>query len=745
MSDFKVHSAGGTSISTLPGFGSKGEEEELGRKGKRHLKKMLRKLEGKFSSYPHLMAIKPRERYIFRSDYFLIDDQYCAIMAYFHDEGANDDYPAFWGVDRIPGLLKDGVTAVILEQVVRRPQDWVESNMSNSERVEKLDSREQETGGTNKSRRKSAKASHDLTVVTSELLDGASYLQVHSRLLLKAPNLETLERTVETMGQIYQDRFSTLRVDVYHGEQRKELSTLFDRNRYKRGKGFGFTSEEYAGSYHLVTNGLSDPAGEYVGYMVGEVNTGAVLFDVDKWNHHVVIADPTVEPFLNRARYGDMWGSKVGQAALLRNHRVVHIVLNGANLDEIGPKLGGLTVRLDMTKGDINMLEMFGTHEEELAIFPTHLDKIVLMLEQAYATTDSDRSVIRGSLKDTLNQFYIDQRMWLNNAKENRSKLRIVGIPHNQVPRIQDLVTYFNSRYKALSNSTARDDEMLHAYNVLGMAFKDMLDNSGDLFNTYTNDEIDYVGEAQRVIYDFSALLRRGKGVAMAQLVNVIGFAVSNLKVGDVLVIHGAERIDAGIKEYVEDQLDHLYDRGGRVAYVYDKIESMIAEQDFNSFDAADWTTLGPMRDAIVEDYKMSLAQAIPPDLVNVITSRDKKITYLRRGHSNVVFATDLALGVNPNRQEQRVAAEIKSLQRLQAMRVRRQRAKERDLLTSVGEDAEAERLAGVSPKVLTPVLESNPKVASVPQRRPNIPRTTRLMPRSQSPGARPKTLPFQG
>lgn len=664
-------SAGGSTRQTLPGMTNEQHDVEVSKKSKRAMARALRKLQGSFVAYPHLLALKPRERYVFHSDYFKIDNQYATVLAYFHDEGANDDYPAFWGVDRIPGYLGQDVSVVLLEQVSRRPQDWVDSNMANAERVDKLDVREQAQGGTNKTKRVSSRASLDLEVVTAEILDTAAYLQVQSRILVKAPTLEGLERAVERLGQMYMDRFSSLHAEPYHGEQRKELSTLLARNEVKRGKGFGFTSIEYAGSYNLVTNGLSDPAGEYVGRMTGEVNTGAVIFDVDKWNHHVVIADDTIESMLGRAKYGDMWGSKIGQSALLRNHRVVHIILNGADMDKLGPSLNALTVRLDMTRGDINMLEMFGKTEDELSIFPTHLDKVVLMVEQAYATTDSDRSIIRGSLKDTLNNFYVDQRMWYPNAMVNRQRLRIVGIPHKQVPRIQDLVTYFETRYTALARSSARDEKLMNAYKVLQMAFNDMLENSGDLFNTYTNEEIDHVADAQRVIYDFSALLHRGRGFAMAQLVNVIGFAVSNLGEGDVVVIHGADKIDAGIKQYVDEQLSHLFDRGGRVAYIYANADLMIKDQNFNRFDAADWTILGPMREVVVEKYTKALAQAIPPDLIKLITTRGEKISYLRRGHTNVVFSTDLALGVNPQREESRTRAQIASARRALARQIR--------------------------------------------------------------------------
>lgn len=639
----------------------------MSKKERRAAERQIRRLKGTFTDYPHLMAIKPREGYLFRSDYFTIDSTHACILGFFHDESAQDDFGAFWGIDRIPAGLGDKVSVIVFEQVRRMGKNWIESHISSSETLENLESGEQHQSGTNRTRRKAAKASSDIDEVTIELNNGASYLHVHNRLLVKAPTLQDLDEAVDRIRRLYVDRFGTLEIAAYPGEQRPELSSMFRKNDKKRGRGFHYTSTEFAGSHSLVTNGLNDPSGEYVGSMLGDVNNSAVLFDVNDYEHHVVVADSTVNPLLGRAHVSDMWGSKVSQSCLLNNGRVVHLVLDAANLDVLGPKLSGITARLDMNSGDINMFEMFGDRSEELAIFPAHLEKLVLMAEQSYESTDSDRSIIRGSLKETLTTFYIDKGMWARNAKENRERLRLVDLDHRHVPRLQDLVSYFDTKYKELANSTARDDEALHAYSVLRLVFTDLLDNNGALFNTYTSDEIDSVAAARRVIYDYSKLLRISKGVAMAQLVNTIGFAVDSLGLGDTVVIHGTEYIDKGVKEYIETQLERLFARGGRVAYLYNDIDKMLADSKFNHFDRADWTVLGPMSDATVAAYQAQLAQDIPPDLEHLVTSKGQNLAYLRRGVTNVVFHLDLALGVNPARAAQREEAERKVAATLRA------------------------------------------------------------------------------
>ncbi|MFI5705163.1 hypothetical protein ACIA78_34635 [Streptomyces xanthochromogenes] len=631
----------------------------------------VKHLEGTFDAHPHLLALKPKEKYLFRSDYFEVDGSVACILAYFHDDAAHDNFAAFWGIDRIPDGLDDRVTAVVLEHVKRMDEKWIDSYIKQSEKLDRLDANEQEETGTASSKRKAAKISGDLGITIGEIQDGASYLSVHNRLLLKAPDLATLDDTIDRVTRLYIDRFGTLKAAPYAGEQRQELSGLWKNNEKKKGKGFHFTSTELAGSYSLVTNGLNDRGGEYVGYMVGDVNNSAVLMDVNAYDHHAIVADATLSEYLDRQRVANMWCSKISQAALLNNGQVVHLILDGANLDKLGPKFERLTSRVDLNQGDVNMFEMFGEEEDELTVFSAQMEKLKLMFEQLYETSDGAiGSIIRSALEDTATDFYVEQGMWRHNAKEQRHRLRVVNIPHTQVPRLQMFVSYVATAHKALLNSSKTDPDQLRAYNVLRGIANAMLSTNGDLFNNHTASTVDGVRDSRRVVYDFSRLMRRGKGVAMAQLVNIVGFAVGKLGLGDTVIIHGTEHIDDRVKKYIKDQFDHMYERGGRVVYSYNDVDTMLADSDFNKFDAADYTLFGPMRDGTVAEYQKQLHQRIPPDLAQLITTRGENLMYLRRGVSNVVFHLDLALGINPYREAQRRQVRLEAARAEEAARM---------------------------------------------------------------------------
>lgn len=619
-------------------------------KPSKRLSRKDKKPDYSFKAYPHLLEIKPKEKYIFHSDYFQVDNGYGCILSFFHTEGANDNFGPFWGIGKIPAGLEDGVTTICFEQVRRMSEGWLHDHQSRTEGIAEMNENEQDRGGSNTSRGKAHRNSDDLAVIASELQDGAAYLHVHYRLLVKAPSLDMLDRAIAHIDRIYIERFGTLSAAPYHGEQRSELSHLFSKNEKKKGKGFYFTSTEFAGSYGLVTHGLEDPTGEYVGYMVGDVNNSAVLFDVNKYSDHIVVVNENFNEKLGRVRVSDMWGSKISQSCLLNNGRVVHIVLDGANLNRLGPKMKNLTSKIDMNHGDVNMFEMFGDEKDELTIFPMQMKKLTLMAEQLCTTSDADRALIHGSLEDIATKFYIDNRMWYDNAVSNREKLRIVGIPHDQVPKLEMFVSYLDTRYKAIVTQSNRDDELLHAVNVLRITFKSLLANNGDLFNTTTKATIDRVRDGRRVIYDFSHLIQRGTGIAMAQLVNIIGFAVGSLGKGDTVIIHGAELIDDSIKVFITSQFDMLYEKGGRVAFLYNNMDKMLADKAFNQFDKADYTIFGNMTETAISDYQKLLGQDIPADLARLIANKSDTVCYIRRDFDNVVFKLDLALGIKKKR-----------------------------------------------------------------------------------------------
>lgn len=629
------------------------DDDDFDEPEKKGIAKLFQKKKPKkeytFEDNPHLLTLRPHEQYMFFSDYIRIDDDtYTCILAMFHNNGAMDRFGQFWGLNLLPHNLPKTTKVIRFEQVNRMTDDWVGEHQTRAEKVAEANAGEQGRGGTNTTKRKAGRASTDLEVIAAEILNGATYLHVQYRLQVISPSLRELDAAVDQIRKDYIDAFASLTVEPYQGEQKKELSTLLRNNSMKLGTGYYYTSTEYAGSYNLVTHGIEDHDGEFVGHMTGDVNNSAVLFDIDYYPKNIVIADSVFDDrYQERVHRSNVWGSKIAQAAILNNHKVIHFLLSPVDMNMISPKFESFTNFVNMTKGDLNMFELFGSEEDELVAFPRHLEKIKIMTEQISPPTDDDRTIIRGSLDEVLTRFYIDSKMWVANAQENRDKLRLVGIPHGQVPRLEQLVMNLDQKHKALMASNVVDGEQVHAYGILKTIFRSMLTSNGDLFNTVTSDVFDTVTEKRRVIYDFSELLQRGKGIAMAQMINVITYALSGLGAGDVAIFHGCDNIDSkDVKDYLKREFDFLYKRGGRTCLIYDDVSAYMTDLDFNQAIRADYTITSTMAPADADLYEKEFGIELPGSLKSLITAPQSVNNYLHRGVDNIVFKPDLYVGI---------------------------------------------------------------------------------------------------
>lgn len=596
-------------------------------------------------------AIKPKQKYEFKSDYFEVDGAYATILTVMHHQDADDNLGHFWGINLIPRNIDASVSVRKIEHVARMSESWVESHQGRAEGLLNNQANETERDGSLTARQRLNKRQQGLLDIANDLMNGSSYLRVAIRLFVKAPTLDLLDDSVGKINRQYKDRFDTVFAAPYVGEQRRELSTLLGKIDNKMGRNFMFTSAEFAGSYSLVTRGIEDPRGEYIGQMEGDVNNSAVLMDIDKYDNHVVIAGNAKAQSLSNwdfkgERGVDVWGAKLGMNALLRNKRVVHLVLNRAKVADIGIDLSDITSNVNMAQGDINPFELFGAREDELSIFPAHLEKIALMVEQLQSMgAEKDRARIIGALKEVLNDFYVHRKMWARNAQRNRDALRIVGIPHDEVPQLPVFQSYLDMEYDKQVKSPNKDHEVMNAFGFLRTVFQDMMDSNGDLFNTITSDVIDRAAVSSRVIYDFSSLLKRGRGLMMAQFVNALSFAVGSLTEGDLVVLHGAEHLTGGIKQYVRDKFDELNDNGVRVAYIYASVDKMVADAAFNQFVHADYTLLGGMAATTIQAYETAIGQDVPMSLKTLLDHRERYRYYLRRGFDNIVFASDIQMG----------------------------------------------------------------------------------------------------
>ena len=131
-------------------------------------------IEGNLKEFPNLMRIKPKESYVFRSNYYMCDGNYFVILSFFYNFGAVDDFPAFWGIDLIPSGLDDDISVTNIETVERMSDGWVKEHQSQAENVAQMNTTEQANPGSSKMNRlKAGKREMDLNQIALEIQAGA--------------------------------------------------------------------------------------------------------------------------------------------------------------------------------------------------------------------------------------------------------------------------------------------------------------------------------------------------------------------------------------------------------------------------------------------------------------------------------------------------------------------------------------------------------------------------------------------
>ena len=597
----------------------------------------------------NLGEILPKYCYFFHSDYFDVGNEVAQILTIVTRNDVDRKKSPFWGVLLFPRNLGKNVRGRLLNQISTKDDNWIKDNLSQAEKAIQQEFKDYMSKDLDLDAETVTYKVHDLKQIHADVRSGA-YHGVEFKVLLKAPTLEELDRAREAY-RIALKSFEGVRAEVFEGQQRDDFERLFSSPDKQLGASFNkkmFSSQELAGNYYLVSKGINDLTGEYVGLSKGDINNTAAIFDVDDWIDNIVVASDyaartssiSSEEVQKKARSATLWGKKIAEAALLENHRVVHIVLDGTEMDRVGVDLSQITVKLEMGRGAINPFQIFGRRDKQISSYPEATEKLRLMIKQI--STELNDTDLKKYLTEILKDFYIDKGLWKANAQENESILSLVGIPNNEYPLLKDFIKYlavYYTKYVKENNSQAID-----SVSKLQSAFGTMREENGDLFNKITDERVNIAHNMPQAIYDFSNISGRGGGIAMAQLINTLSYATQSLERGDVLIIHGTEYISDSVKDFVKLTLEKLRKSDVRIAYLYDDVSKAIEDAEFNRLSNADYTLFGAMSDEALEKYSNVIKASIPNALKEQLTTKNDLIYYLSRGREKFLFELDLVL-----------------------------------------------------------------------------------------------------
>lgn len=598
---------------------------------------------------PLLKSIVGKHGIIFHSDYMEIDNHVGQILTVIDREGADRDKPKFWMTYLIPRNLGDHVEARLMMPIETMTESWTNNAQSNSEVVKGSQTAQAVDTDASKDAQIANARAIDLQLISSDLNSGDKYLATQLKIFLKADNLPALDAARVRLNQtLISYNFGGVRVVPFEGQQRDEYESLLSAPMDHISKPQMFTSYELAGSYNLLTHGITDPAGEYVGAMQADVNNSAVLLDVDNYQDTVVVASKDAaqtasisEEELKGNRNSTLWGVKLAQSALLNNHKVVHFVMNYTHPNRVGADLSDISLNLNMNHGLINPFQMFGKREDQLSIYSAHNEMLRLMAKQI--SSDLQPQDLNKVLPDIMKRFYVQYGIWQDNPKTNFDLLRAVTLPNRDYPILSRFNTYMAEALQSALQRHASNE--VHSIERLQGVFDRMEGDDGDLFNVRTSNKLTEAQNYPQVFYDFSKLLDRSESVAMAQLLNVVGYATSALRDGDVLILHGANAIRKSVKEYLTKHVfARLRQRGVRTVFLYDDVDSCLDDAKFCRLDHADYTVFGTMTAKNVSRYQEVIDATLPDPLSAAIQTKIPTLFFLSRGIDKVIFIQDLVL-----------------------------------------------------------------------------------------------------
>lgn len=613
-----------------------------------------------------LSKITPTKGFEFHSDYFILDNKwYCTYVTVIAKQGANRKLFPMWGIQLLPTNLGNNTTARLFMSVKAETPKWIEKYQQQADALAANQHNAAKNSNKSKHQTMSAMRIEDVQQISEDLTqNNDSYLGVSFKILLKTDSLEHLDNAIHKLNRAYatEANFGGIRVEPYDGEQDIEVQNVFSSPDTHVGGVYHFTSSELAGSYNILTQGINDITGEYVGDLRGETNHNAIIWDINDFRDHVVIGSKfsasTVHGpvHFSNPRFRDaqivkskrqdyqaqgttMWGVKLAQAALASNHKVVHLVLNGERVQDLGVDLSQSTAYVPMQNGAINPFEIFGDRERPLPAYAAHKSKLRLLIQQFNPELTS--TDLRKYFSSLIDDFYIDNKMYRKDGDRHPEKLRLI-INHDQYPTLNKFMVYLANSEKTNVRQEAE------AIQRIETAFAAMSENP-DIFDLQTSAVIDDADKAPQIIYDFSSLSERDSGknsVMMAQFVNALAYALHGLVEGDLVILHGVDELSDSIKKYVYEIFMGLSKRHIRSAFLYNDIDKMFDDARFNRIADADYTLLSGMSAPQVTKYEEILGQALPDNLKSQMANAVEYRYYLKRASKNILFDADLLLDI---------------------------------------------------------------------------------------------------
>lgn len=582
---------------------------------------------------------QPEDELVFESDGYKVDGKFGAVLTIYIKDGSNYKLPKAWGVNTIPTVSDPKVSVSLVTNIGMVPEKEVIDKISEAVKSARGSAEEAEESGQLTDSTAAEQLGYDMEEIAIEIKEGR-YMSLSLRVNILAETQDSLDRAIREIEIGYNNWFNKLSLQQFIGEQQKDFRNLFANPRDQLGYNYKMTSQELSGMSPFITRGLEDEKGIFVGRLAADVNSGAVMLDTQQFDRLAMVGARGRAVVGNTMYRGitksSLWGIQYANDALLRGNKVHHIVLNNADPLKYGQvDMSDLSTTVDLSKGNINILEVFGDKKRELELFSIQLEKLKLIVRQLDPDIDENDLLI---FNQRMEQFYIDQRVWVANAKAHKDELRLVGIPSNDVPKFEKIAAYFlQATLSAKAKESQEYDESdLKTLKRFQRMFNELYKLYGDIFGKVTSIDTQKIRKTPQTIYNFQGLQERGKGVFLAQVINGLAYLSGNISQDDVVIIHGAQELTPSIYEYFQKQVEYYWSIGAKVVMLFDAPKSMLNSK---MYDEADTTLIGPSSKAEMDLFSSKFDNALPDAIRSeLVESNNESEYYFRRGMESALF-----------------------------------------------------------------------------------------------------------
>lgn len=630
------------------------------RKDKKELKqtKKINKQKAKANSNTYL---HPVTGYEYTGSFIKANGRYGSVLKLYNHFGLNRNHSFGWFVNVLPSVNEQGVRAYFIEKskpLTDKEQNQVVSKISNTTNAldnEENDSKKEGQGNITTKMRQSS----DLKKALDADSEKDIAIDSETRILFAGSNPDSIYKEIKSVNHQYKTYINGLSMISSAGDQENLFKSLLEP---PEGSKFEqcMMSREYAGFDHALRKGLDDDKGVPVGKLWTSLSGGIAMMDLNgTFNNKIICAAQKgsyIYEYDKKLPAASMWGQKIANHAMTNGHKTFHIVLNkfryegeetGKGKFKCSPIVNNVLEHVDLAKGGLNPLEMFGERENLTEIYETNLGKIAHIF---YLISNRTlRPEMKTELEEQLGLFYEKQGMWDKQAEAYPERTRVLNIRnHETYPRFADfLYRLTNNETKVRKKGTEKE---VYDAKFLKSIMKRILGSHYQTFNMHTTLP-DYTDPDKFQYYYELGRLGANQDVQEAQFLNSFDYISNAAMDNDIIMIHGIDRISVETLEYIKQRIERVEEKGVRLAFLFDNIGNGKSEgkEDksssgveyadifntegilYTNFETQfDYSILGTMSPGDFEKYQNLVRQELPDDIRNLLVS-DDDLQYLVR------------------------------------------------------------------------------------------------------------------